>query len=60
LRQGLAVVDMLYIFGRYYQHKYGFFVDFNIILARDFEELYNVIKNILKKKKHLWNDKMKL
>lgn len=51
---------MLYIFGRYYQQKYEFFVDFNIILARDFGELYNIIKTILKKKKNLWNDRMKL
>jgi hypothetical protein len=38
------MVDVLYTFGRYYLNKYQFTVDFNVILAKDFQQLYTAIK----------------
>jgi hypothetical protein len=38
------MVDVLYTFGRYYLHKYQFTADFNVILAKDFQQLYSAIK----------------
>jgi hypothetical protein len=47
------MVNVLYTFGRYYQEKYEFIADFNIVLARDFQQLYNVIKKILNNSQEL-------
>ena len=61
LKIGVAFVDVLYVFGRYFQDKYEFIIDFNIIIADDFAGLYETkIKSILKNNKNLWNFEMKL
>ena len=40
LKSGVSFVDVLYVFGRYFQDEYQFIIDFNIIIADDFANLY--------------------
>lgn len=40
VKTGLAFIEIIYTFGRYYRERYEFIVDFNIVMAVDFHKLY--------------------
>lgn len=37
---GTSFADMIYTFGRYYLHRYGCAIDFNVSLGADLKLLY--------------------
>jgi hypothetical protein len=46
---GASFTDCIYIIGRYYADKYKFIIDFNIVLATDLGNLYNVMVDNIKR-----------
>jgi len=38
---GTSFADVIYTFGRYYLHKYGCAIDFNITIGADLQMVYN-------------------
>ena len=60
LKRGTSFVEILYTFGRYYLQEYTFIVDFNILMARDINSLYDDVKISILKCKHLYDDLMRM
>ena len=48
LARGSNFSDFLFIFGRYYQQKYQFAIDLNILLGKDLSKLYLLLYRKLK------------
>lgn len=56
MKRALDFVEVLYTFGRYYNKEHTFIVEYNVMLAMDVRNVYNEVKDILRKNGELLDD----
>lgn len=55
LKKSVSFISIVFQFGRYFDHKYPFIADFNVIVAKDVRKLYDELIKLFQKNKSCFN-----